>query len=674
MISKRKITHKNSLLSFNSALTIVILVISVYVLFLIIFRGYGDINQLVSLYFVPGINIITFFVLIYTTIISKRYNNNFYFVWAFFTLAQIFWIMGDILWVLNYLSLFEPVLLGLIYIPYFARLMDMAIGFMWIPKPALNPFLINRRRIEMLMVVITMAMYLWAFLIIPLIQVTLTDFITFTMMINYQVLFFILLYFTLFSGIFYKVKSWKGSFNLIIGSIILQLVGTLVYGIELVFDMYPGGGIEDVVFVSSSLLLALAAISYIKYPDLNIVSERKLKIKSSLLSNLTSLLAATAFLAILWGYYSNNESFSFILFASGLLVLLAILRHALNSKYMEQTQEMLKNSEKKFRAIYEHAKDGIVIIDKKRRIISWNNAAEEIFGYKSQEIIGKDAKIVIPLEYHQRFVSLLHRNIVLADYSNIENPLYESCGLNKEGKKFPLEFSISHWYTDDNKVLFAFIVRDVTERKDSEEQIKNSLAEKEILLKEIHHRVKNNLQIVSSLLNIESKYIENENDLKIIREGMDRVHAMALIHKNLYESSDLSNVSFAKHVQTLISEIFSSYCLNQNVDLKMDIEEVQLEIDQIIPYSLIINELVTNSLKYAFPDGNGKIFISLHSDEEKNVLTIFDNGIGLPDGFDIQTTRSLGLRLVRVFTRQLKGILVINQDEGLCFKIISPSQ
>ncbi|MGC9517664.1 MAG: sensor histidine kinase [Methanomicrobiales archaeon] len=558
------------------------------------------------------------------------------------------------------------------FLPYFLRMVCLAIGFILIPKPDLNPYLLNRRRIEMLMIVITIAMYLWAFLIIPLINITSTNLWTFVMMISSQAVFFVLLYLTLFSTFFHGIQSWKGSFNFIIAAIIFQLMGTLIYGIELVLSIYPGGGIGDIFFLSSSLLMALAGISYLKYPDLNVVRERKLNLKSTLLSNLISLLAASVFLAVIWGYFFNNESFLFILLASGLLILLAIIRQAVNNKYINITQDLLRNSEKKFRAIYEHAKDGIIIMDKQREIISWNNGAEEIFGFKSHEIVGKDANIVIPSEYEERFASLLNRHEGLNDYNTVENNLFEAEGLNKKGERFPLEFSISHWYNDDNVLLYAFIVRDITERKEHEEKIRNSLAEKEVLLKEIHHRVKNNLQIVSSLLNIESRYIENENDLKIIREGMDRVHAMALIHKNLYESSDLSNVLFAQHVESLLSEIFSSYVLGQNVDLKLDIEEIQLDIDQIIPYSLIINELVTNSLKYAFPDGMGKIFISLHSDAEKIVLTVSDNGIGLPEGFDIKKTRSLGLRLVRVFTRQLKGIMVINQEDGLSFKIISP--
>lgn len=213
---------------------------------------------------------------------------------------------------------------------------------------------------------------------------------------------------------------------------------------------------------------------------------------------------------------------------------------------------------------------------------------------------------------------------------------------------------------------------DITQRKLAEAQIQASLREKEVLLQEIHHRVKNNLQVISSLLDLQSQQIEELAMLEVFRESQNRVKSMALVHEKLYQSKNFARINFAEYTESLVSYLFKAYELTPGqVIFNLDIEETHLNIDTAIPCGLIINELVSNALKYAFPDNrSGTISISLHSDEEKHLtLSIKDDGVGIPKNFNVNSVQSLGLQLVKVLTKQLKGQIKIEHNQGSQFLI-----
>ncbi|MBD2729844.1 hypothetical protein H6G96_26880 [Nostoc sp. FACHB-892] len=215
------------------------------------------------------------------------------------------------------------------------------------------------------------------------------------------------------------------------------------------------------------------------------------------------------------------------------------------------------------------------------------------------------------------------------------------------------------------------------ERKQAEEQIKASLQEKEVLLKEIHHRVKNNLQIISSLLNLQAEYLKDNQALEVFKDSQNRIESMALIHEKLYQSQDLARINFADYIQDLVTNLFYSYNVNSSaITLKMNVEEVFLAIDAAIPCGLIINELISNSLKYAFPEKQpGEIYIDFSSIEANLfTLTIGDNGVGFTQDFDFQGTESLGLRLVKGLTHQLRGNIDFSINNGVKYKIIFPNK
>ncbi len=217
--------------------------------------------------------------------------------------------------------------------------------------------------------------------------------------------------------------------------------------------------------------------------------------------------------------------------------------------------------------------------------------------------------------------------------------------------------------------------KELVERLKAEGKIKASLEEKEVLLKEIHHRVKNNLQVICSLLYLQSKKAKDQEALNMFKESENRIKSMALIHEELYQSEDIVHIDFADYIQRLTNNLSNSYGMGMGmVNMSLKIDDVSLSIDKAIPCGLIINELVSNSLKYGFPNkSKGQIQICLVSENENHIsLIIQDNGVGLPDGFDFYNTETLGLQLVHTLTRQLKGEIEWHSNSGTLFKITFP--
>lgn len=215
----------------------------------------------------------------------------------------------------------------------------------------------------------------------------------------------------------------------------------------------------------------------------------------------------------------------------------------------------------------------------------------------------------------------------------------------------------------------------VEKMKRAEDQIKKSLGEKEVLLKEIHHRVKNNLQIIHSMLNLQLPYIQNQHAIGLFKESQNRIYSMALIHEKLYQSESLAKIDIVHYIQSLAANLLLSFGMTENsIELLIEAESISFGIDTLIPCALIINELVSNSLKHDFPGSQrnrkGRIVISLHriSDNEF-VLTVGDNGVGLPEGFRIEDSKSLGLELVRVLVKQLRGAINLKATGGTEFVI-----
>ncbi|NER04539.1 MAG: PAS domain S-box protein [Okeania sp. SIO3C4] len=354
---------------------------------------------------------------------------------------------------------------------------------------------------------------------------------------------------------------------------------------------------------------------------------------------------------------------------------------AMKSKLIGSLQE----SEKKFRSLYEATSDAVILLDK-NGIIDCNFATLKMFGLNNIEEFYNHKLADFYPEYQQngkKSAQLIKRYMVQAIVKG--NSCFEWINQRADKSEFPTEVLLTAMKTSEypqkksgkkstKSIVLQAVIRDITERKRDEEQIKESLAEKEVLLKEIHHRVKNNLQVISSLLRLQSRYIEDEIILEMLKESQNRVRSMALVHEHLYQSKDLSKVNFTEYISSLATHLFQAYEVKaRGVKLNINVIPVCLNIDTVIPCGLIVNELVSNSLKYAFPeDFQGEIFIEFdydETDQNQFILKVADNGISFPQDLDYQNSGSLGLRLVCSLVRQLKGNIELVNQLGTIFKI-----
>ncbi|MCI4627043.1 MAG: response regulator [Candidatus Magnetoovum sp. WYHC-5] len=217
------------------------------------------------------------------------------------------------------------------------------------------------------------------------------------------------------------------------------------------------------------------------------------------------------------------------------------------------------------------------------------------------------------------------------------------------------------------------LIRDIAEKEDMQKQLQNSLEEKELLLSEIHHRVKNNMQIICSLLNLQLDSIDDIHYKNMLKESQHRIKSMALVHEKLYQSENLSDIDFTDYIRQLINDLFNSYCIRRNkVRLQTNLKPVSLSIDSAIPCGLIVNEIISNTIKHAFPDDRtGIVDITLNTTEDGSInLIIKDNGVGFPENVSLETSETLGLQLIHsLATIQLQGHIDIYQQGGITYSL-----
>ena len=335
----------------------------------------------------------------------------------------------------------------------------------------------------------------------------------------------------------------------------------------------------------------------------------------------------------------------------------------------KRAEEQIKRSEAYYRTIFENTGTATVIIEEDTTISLVNAEFEKLYGYSKDEIEGKKSwrEFVAP-DYKDKIEK--YHNLRRID-PNLAPRNYELKFIDRYDNIKDI-FATVAIIPETKKSLISLL--DITDNKIAENKIKDSLMEKEVLLKEIHHRVKNNLQIISSLLNLQTRCVEGEETINVLRESQNRVKTMAMVHEKLYQSEDLKDINFKEYIENLVSDLFYSYGIKKGtIGLKINADDLKIDIDTAIPCGLIINELVTNSLKYAFPcRGNGDVIkVKLKKlQHDKLKLVISDNGVGLPESLDMENVETLGLKMVTILVNQLRGTLELDKTGGIEFKII----
>jgi PAS domain S-box-containing protein len=320
-----------------------------------------------------------------------------------------------------------------------------------------------------------------------------------------------------------------------------------------------------------------------------------------------------------------------------------------------------KHLEERFRLVVESAPNAMVMVNSMGAIEMVNAQAERVFGYARAEILGRPIEILVPDSFRKHHPGL--RDLFFSD--PLSRPMGAGRDLyarRKDGSEFPVEIGLNPIDTEQGKMVLSAIV-DISDRKQKEESIKKALAEKDVLLGEIHHRVKNNLQIVHSLLDLQCTQIEDPAVQEMLRDSQNRIRSMAIIHQTLYESKDFAAIDFSNVLNLIGSSLLASYGVdNGRIRLVVDAMEMPLSIDKAIPCGLIVNELVTNVLKHAFPQPRtGSIAITLRRAGECVELTVEDDGIGIAENIDLNVTGTLGLQLVHLLTEQIGGTLEIHR-------------
>lgn len=334
----------------------------------------------------------------------------------------------------------------------------------------------------------------------------------------------------------------------------------------------------------------------------------------------------------------------------------------------KKVENALIESEAKFRNFVETTPDMIWEIDSNGTFIYISPQSEAILGYKPEELIGTRIFELIKPESLETITESFMDHVGNDQYfKTLVVP-----ALNKKGEELILEIRSAKIVEEDNNYPgFEGIARDITDITRATNQLLNSINEKNILLKEVHHRVKNNMQIISSLINLQIEHLSDKYAINTLKESQNRIITMATLHEKLYLTSNFTRINQEEYVSSLVRGLFSSYAANDRIKSIIKVDPVDLNIETSVPCGLIINELVSNSIVHGFPDDmTGSICVSLKSIGDKYELRVVDDGVGFPNDVNFKDTDSLGLELVQNLVYQLDGQIELIQNDKTEFKII----
>lgn len=342
------------------------------------------------------------------------------------------------------------------------------------------------------------------------------------------------------------------------------------------------------------------------------------------------------------------------------------VRKLLEERVEVKTRQLVeKNAELEKLSLVASRTDNAVLIAAPHGEIEWvNDGFIRLIGMSKEKVVGKKIDEIQVYSNVQNEIEL--------SIKDKHSRIFESNVTTHHLENIWISSTLTPIYDESGKLKKLVLVdTNITSSKQMQQQIEQSLKEKEVLLKEIHHRVKNNLQIIISLLNLQSGYIKDEVTLKAVKDGQNRVRSMALVHEKFYQAEELTEIDFGDYVEKLSQFLYQSYGdKTDRIHVKVESDHVALDMDTAMPCGLLVNEIVSNAYKYAFPEAvSGEIKIQLSKVDGKVVMKIADNGIGLPEGFSIENSESLGMQLIQALTSQVDGELAVSREKGTAFTV-----
>jgi PAS domain S-box-containing protein len=686
----KQIPTKNFILSFRRAGILAILFV---VLYAGLWMGLGfknNIQAVISFIMVTVAYLAVTIILYFTTKSIKSSEKRLKAAWGFLMWSVLVSLLGNSFWILSILLNQNPTtsfaeILYVLFYPLFL------IGILLFPSSKKTQIQQLKHYFDLIIIIFCFILMFWIYLLAPGFKNFSGDFINLLIMLSY-VIGGLALVFAMFDLLLNRLKEdMHGPVVLLLSSTIILLITNIIYIYQFIHNSYFSGDPSDIGWIIGYLLIGLAGVSQLNNQKIRL--DILIEISSNIYRNysFTSYLAiagvSVGYISLIWAYNTSSSDLYFLELGIGVLIILVVARQFVsineNKNLYKQAQneialrkEISKNltdSELAYRTIFENTGTATVIIDENDVIALSNTEFEKLSGYKKEDIEDKKSwkKFVVEDD-----IEPMHKNNQIRIQENEPDPRnYEFRFVNKNGE-IKNVYVVAVLIPGSNSSLISLL--DVTDQKNAEHEIKKSLQEKEILLKEIHHRVKNNLTVISSLLNLQSRYIKDKDDLKMFMESQSRAKSMAIIHQKLYSSSDLKHIDFDDYIKTLARDIFDVYVQNPSeINMFFDVEDIKLDINTSIPLGLILNELLTNTLKYAFPNNelggsknlDGKVTVQLHRKDEGYRLIVEDNGVGLPEDFDLENSSSLGIQLINTLTQQIDGHVSYCSDNGTRFII-----
>lgn len=668
------------LISIKIGFLIALLIVICSLLFTVLLENNSTLMMYFGDIFPILIDLLIVLTLFYAATRSFKYGKKVQVAWMFIAFAFIFYTVGDIVWAILELGIHEapfPSIADGFYLIFYPL---FAVGIYYLPRFSFTKTEKLKIFLDMGIIIISVGLIFWTFLIVPTLssgQDSFTNIISTIYIVGDFLLFFVLL-----RGIYSRYDKQFIPILFLSMSILVMIVTDIIFAVQTLQGTYVSGGLLDTGWIISFVLIGLAA--FLQATDEKLDLTRYSQLINGIqrynpITYLPYIWVLIAFILLIWA--NNNQAvtnYVLIEIVVGAIIFLVIIRQFIT---LRENKNLLTLAEKEiesrkvaenaalkseiyYRAIFENTGTSMLMIDEDMTISMVNSQVEILTGYSKEEIKGKKKWTDFAIDEE---IDRIKGYYELRNDPDKRPTEYETKGMDKNGDIKDLLVTVAT-IPGTKKQLVSLM--DITKRKTAENQIKSSLKEKNILIKEIHHRVKNNMQIISSLLSLQTKYVNDEEALNILKESQNRVRSMAIIHEKLYQSKDLSKINFSGYIESLVSNLFYSYNANKTkIKPVYEVEDLSLNIDTAVPCGLIISELVSNSLKYAFPTEKiGEILISLKFRDNKYELIVRDNGVGMPE-FDVEKLDSLGLLLVFNLTEQLDGDITIKRDHGTEFII-----